>query len=98
MKGARAPDVGTATVDLGVIEGRDLITVPDPAGCGIENVDEATGDVVGMPGTVFGERLHGLPVVGALQGQNGLGDGVFLDVGGHCGDPLYEAVMSAARE
>ena len=50
------------------------------------------------PGAVLGEGLQGLPVAGALDGQDGLGDGVLLDVEGQGGDPLGEAAEAGLGE
>ena len=70
-------------MDLGVIESRDMVAMPEPAGSCLNQTDQTAGDAVGVPGAVFGERLHGLPVEGAFQGQDGLGDRVFFDIEGH---------------
>src|SRR5262249_10674096 len=43
----------------------------------------------------LGERLEGLPVVGSVQGNEGLGDGVLFDIEGQPGDPLDEALLAA---
>ena len=83
-------------MDLGVIEGRDAVAVPDPPGGRLDQASQAAGDLVGVPGAVLGERLQGLPVGRSLEGQDGLGDGVLLDVEGHGGDPLGEAAEAAA--
>ena len=85
-------------MNLGIVDGRDMIAVPNPPRRFFNQLGQAPGDVVGAPGAVLGERLHGFPVGGAIQGQNGLGDGVLLDVDGHGGDPLEEATISAAAE
>ena len=95
---AGAPDMSTAAMDLGVIEGQDTITMPEPAWSRLSQVDQTAGDSVGVPGAVFGKRFHGLPVERELQGQDGLGDRVFLNVDGHGGYPLGEAAERAARE
>ena len=50
------------------------------------------------PGAVLGERLQGLPVGEPLDGDDRLGDGVFLDVQGQGGDPLDEAAVAGACE
>jgi hypothetical protein len=97
-EGAGAPDVGAGAMDLGVIDGRDLIAVPAPPRGGVDQVGQGPGDAVGVPGAVLGEGFQGFPGVGLLQRQDRLGDGVFLDVQGHRGDPLGEAVEAAAGE
>ena len=43
---------------------------------------------LGLPDGVLGEGLQGFPVGDPLDGGDGLGDGVFLDVEDQCGDPL----------
>ena len=63
-------------MDLGVIDGRDMIAVPEPPGGGLDQPGQAGGDVVGVPGAVLGEGFQCLPVSGPLQGQDRLGDGV----------------------
>src|SRR5271166_2762000 len=85
-------------MDLGVIDGRDPVAVPDPPRSGVDQVSQGPGDAVLVPGAVLGEGFQGLPGGGLLQGQDRLGDGVFLDVERHGGDPLGEAVEAAAGE
>src|SRR5262249_40695570 len=98
VEGAGAPDVGTAAMDLGVIDGRDVVAVPEPSGGPLDQPGQAPGDSVGVPGAVLGEGFQGLPVGRAFQGPDGLGDGVFLDIEGQGGDPLGEAAVSASAE
>src|SRR5262249_33994784 len=50
------------------------------------------------PGAVLGKRLQGLPVVGAVDADEGLGDGVLLDVQRQSSDPLDEALLTSAGE
>ncbi len=85
-------------MDLGVIDGRDMVAVPDPTRGGRDQAGQGPGNAVLVPAAVLGEGFQGLPVGGLLQGQHRLGDGVFLDVDGHGGDPLGEAVEPAAGE
>ena len=85
-------------MDLGVINGRDMVAVPDPTRGGRDQAGQGPGNAVLVPAAVLGEGFQGLPVGGLLQGQHRLGDGVFLDVDGHGGDPLGEAVEPAAGE
>ena len=98
VEGAGAPDVRAAAMDLGVIESRDMVAVPEPTGGCLDQAGQTASDAVGVPGAVFGERFHGLPVEGAFHGQGRLGDGVFFDIEGHGGDPLGEAAVSGPRE
>src|SRR5271166_558220 len=98
VEGASPPNVGAGAMDLGVIDGRDTVAVPDPTRGGGDQVGQCPGDAVLVPGTVLGEGFQGLPGGGLLQGQDRLGDGVFLDVQRHGGDPLGEAVEAAAGE
>src|SRR5205823_12535909 len=42
--------------------------------------------------------LQGLPVAGAVEGDERLGDGVFLDVEGQAGEPLGEALEAGVGE
>ena len=98
MKGTGAPDVGAGAMDLGVIDGRDLVAVPDPTRGGRDQASEGLSDAVLVPGAVLGEGFQGFPGGGLLQGQDRLGNGVFLDVERHGGDPVGEAVEAAAGE
>ena len=98
VKGAGAPDVGIAAMDLGVVDGPDAETVPGTTGGLFDQTGEAASDGVGAPGAVLGERLQSLPVGRSVEGQDRLGDGVLLDVEGHGGDPLGEAAEAAAGE
>src|SRR6185369_7556597 len=98
VEGAGPPDVLAGAVDLGVVDGRDVVTVPGAAGGVLDQTGQAAGDGVGTPGPVLGEGLHRLPVGGPLDGQGGLGDGVLLDVEGQGGDPLGEATMAGSGE
>src|SRR5208337_4106793 len=75
-----------------------MVAVPGPSR-GVRNqVSQGPGDAVLVPGAVLGEGFQGFPGGGLLQGQDRLGDGVFLDVQRHGGDPLGEAVEAAAGE
>ena len=85
MEGTGAPDVRAIAMDLGVIDGRDMIAVPEPPGGSLDQPGQAGGDVVGVPGAVLGEGFQRLPVSGPFQGQDRLGDGVLLAVDGHGG-------------
>ena len=75
-----------------------MVAVPEPARSCLNQVGQAADDAVAVPGAVFGERFHGLPVEGSLQGQDGLSDRVLFDIDGHGGDPLGEAAVSGPRE
>ena len=98
MEGTGAPDVLAIAVDLGVIDGRDVIAVPDPAGGLRDESGQIAGDSGGVPGPILGEGLQRLPVGGAVEGEHRLGDGVLLDVEGQRGDPLDEAAISESGE
>ena len=98
MEGAGAPDVGAAAMDFGVIQSRDMVAVPEPARSGLNQAGQAASNAVGVPGAVFGEGFHGLPVEGSLQGQDGLGDRVLFDIDGHGRNPLGEAAVTGPRE
>ena len=98
VEGAGPPDVRAAAMDLGVVDGRDVIAVPDPTGGGLDQAGQVVGDAALVPAAVLGEGLQGLPGGGLLQGQDRLGDGVLLDVERHGGDPLGEAAEAAAGE
>ena len=92
------PNVGAGAMDLGVVDGRDLVAVPDPTRGGGDQASEGLSDAVLVPGAVLGEGFQGFPGGGLLQGQDRLGDRVFLDVQRHGGNPLGEAVEAAAGE
>ena len=92
------PNVGAGAMDLGVIDSRDTVAVPDPTRGRGDQVGQGPGDAVLVPGAILGERFQGLPGGGLLQGQDRLGDGVFLNVQRHGGDPFSEAVEAVAGE
>ena len=98
MEGAGAPDVGATAMDLGVIDGRDVVAVPDPTRGGGNQPSQGPSDALRVPASVLGEGFQGFPVGGLLQGQDRLSDGVFLDVDGQGGDPLGEAMKATASE
>ena len=98
VEGAGAPDVGAAAVYLGVVAGPDAVAVPGAVGPAVEAVRQAPVQAAQVPGAVLGEGLQGLPVLGAVQADKRLGDGVLLDVEGQAGDPLDEALLAAAGE
>src|SRR5262249_42521244 len=98
MEGAGAPDVRPGAMDLGVIDGRDVVAVPDPPRGGGDQAGQVVGDAALVPAAVLGEGLEGLPGGGLLQGQDRLGDGVLLDVEDQGGDPLGEVAEAAATE
>jgi hypothetical protein len=85
-------------MDLGVIDGRDVVAVPETSGGGLDEPGQGAGDRVGVPGADFGEGLHRLPVGRTIEGHDRLGNGVLLDVEGHGGDPFDEAAESGACE
>ena len=43
VEGAGAPDVGAGAVDLGVIDGRDMVAVPDPTGGRLDQAGQSCG-------------------------------------------------------
>src|SRR5262249_51877954 len=98
VEGAGAPDVRAGAMDLGVIDGRDVVAVPDPTRGVFDQAGRGVGDPALVPAAVLGEGFEGLPGGGPLQGQDRLGDGVLLDVERHRGDPLGEAAEAAAGE
>src|SRR3954470_1402911 len=73
VEGAGAPDIRAVAMDLGVIGGPDVVAVPDPPRCLLDQPGQAAGDVVGPPGAGLGEGLDRLPVARAFDGQDGLG-------------------------
>ncbi len=59
VEGAGSPDVRAIAMDLGVIDGRDMIAVPEPPGGGLDQPGQAGGDVVGVPGARTRRRIPG---------------------------------------
>ena len=98
VEGAGPPDMLARAMDLGVIDGRDPVAMPEPPRLFVDELRQRAGEEVGLPEGVLGEGLDGLPVVDPLDGGDGLGDGVLLDIEGKCGDPLDEAAMTGASE
>ena len=97
VEGAGAPDVLAGAMDLGVIDGRGPVAVPDPPG-GLVDEPTQSGKSSGPPDAVLGEGLEGFPVGDPLDGDDRLGDGVLLGVDGQCGDPLGEAEIAGSGE
>ena len=84
-------------MDLGVVAGPDVEAVPGAAG-GVLQESGVGALSAGVPGAVLGEGLQGLPVLGAVEADEGLGDGVFLDVERQSGAPDGEAAEAGASE
>src|SRR4051812_42327807 len=91
VEGADAPDAGAAAMDLGVVAGPDAVAVPGAAGQAVEAAGQALLEEAEVPTAVLGEGLEGLPVLHAVEADERLGDGVFLDVQGQAGGPLDES-------
>src|SRR5262249_19463573 len=91
VEGAGAPDVLAGAMDLGVVGGPDVVAVPAAARDVFEEPCRGGLQEVGAPGAVLDEGFQGLPVAGSVEGDQGLGDGVLLDVEGQPGDPRGEA-------
>ena len=98
VEGAGAPDVLAAAVDLGVIDSRDVVAVPEPTGGFLDQTGEVAGDGGGVPPAVLGELLHRLPVGGAFEGEHRQSEGVLLDIEGQGRDLLGEPTVSGAGE
>src|SRR5919107_1040270 len=47
VEGAGAPDALAVAVDLGVIDGRDTVAVPDAAGGRLDEAGQTAGDLIG---------------------------------------------------
>ncbi len=86
--GAGAPDIGTGAMDLGVVQSRDAVAIPAFAGAEIEQLGEAVFQQGLIPVPGFDKGFQNLPVIGAAEGDEGLGDGMFFDIEGQSGDPL----------
>src|SRR5262249_1731146 len=97
-EGAGPPDVGATAMDLGVIDGPDVVAVPDPTRGGLDEASQGPRDFVGVPGAVRGEGFPGWPGRGLLQAPGRLGDGVWVEGEGHGGDGVGEAGEAAAGE
>ena len=80
MKGVGPPDVLAGTMDFSIVAGPDVETVPDTSGSVFQELAGNAFDVVAVPGAVLGEGFQGFPVVGPFQSDEGLGDGVFLNI------------------
>src|SRR5262249_51093829 len=98
VEGAGAPDMLAAAVDLGVVAGPDPVAVPGVAGGVGEQFDRSAFDEWAVPAAILDEGLQGLPVGGQVEGDEGLGDGVFFDVEDQAGEPLDEASEAGAGE
>ena len=85
-------------MNLGVIDGRDVVAVPDPAGGVLDQPGQDGRHGVGVPGSVLGEALQSPPIGGPFDGQDRLGDGVLLDVEGQRRDPLDETAVAEMGE
>jgi hypothetical protein len=85
-------------MDLGVVEHPDMVAIPEPVWGLLDQPRQCGGDVVGVPGAVFGEGLQGFPVGGPIEGEHGLCDGMLLDIDRQGGDPLGEAPEAALGE
>src|SRR5207248_4601692 len=91
-------DVLAGAMHLGVVTGPGGVAVPGAVGPAAEGACQAPLQEAEVPGAVLGEGLQGLPVGHAVQSDEGLGDGVLLDVEGQAGDPLDEALLAATGE
>src|SRR5436305_12826676 len=60
VEGAGAPDIRAGAVDLGVIDGRDVVAVPGAAGGLLDQTGEVAGDGGGVQAAVLGDGLHRL--------------------------------------
>src|SRR5262249_19402603 len=69
-----------------------------PGGGRVQQASGGALEGVLVPVAVLGEGLQGLPVAGAVQADEGLGDGVLLDVQGQAGEPLPEALEAGVGE
>ena len=98
MEGAGAPDPLAAAVDLAVVDGVDAVAVPEATGGLFQQVGQGPLDQLLVPVADLGEVLQLLPALFQAQGDEGLGDGVFLDVEGQPGDPDDEAAEAAGGE
>ena len=87
-----------AAVNLGVVGCPDVIAVPEAVGQPFEASGQGILDQGEVPGAVLSEGLQGLPVLRSVQGDEGLGEGVFLDVEGKAGGPLDETLLAAPGE
>jgi len=83
---------------LGVVGGPDAVAVPEPARRVVEQRGGGAFEGVLVPVAVLGEGLQGLPVLCASQADEGLGDGVLLDVEDQPGEPLLEAGEAGVGE
>ena len=89
MSGAPVPSTNTPLA---------VPTGPPPSGLLVDELRQCAGEGVGLPDGILGEGFQGFPVVEPLDGGDGLGDGVLLDIEGQCGDPLDEAAVAGSSE
>src|SRR5262245_16918836 len=94
----RAPDALAGPMRLAVVDRPDAIAVPPPTRRLVNQVGGGTFEGVRVPGAVLSERLDGLPVAGQVQADQGLSDGVLLDVEYEARQPLGEALEPGVRE
>src|SRR5262249_60917273 len=98
VEGADAPDVLARAVDVAVVAGKDMEAVPGAARCAVQGAGQSPLQGHAVPGAVLGEGLQSLPIAGPADADEGLGDGVLLDVEGQAGDPLGEATPAGTSE
>ena len=72
--------------------------MPEPTRGRGAQASQGPVDQVLVPGPFSAEDFSSFQFVDAPQGEDGLGDGVFLDVEGQRGDPDDEAVETTAGE
>src|SRR5262249_37232758 len=80
------------------VAGPDAVAVPQPPRGLVDRLRGGALQGVLVPVAVLGEGLQGLPVLGEAEADQGLGDGVLLDVEDQAGHPLLEAQEAGVGE
>src|SRR5262249_34087471 len=85
-------------VRLGVVDGPDVEAVPEASGGLFEGPGGDDLDFLLIPGAVLDEGFQGAVLLGEIEGEEGLGDGVLLDVQRQAGEPLDETPVARLAE
>ena len=75
---------------FGIVAGTNVVAIPETSGSVFQESDGNVFEAFAVPGAILREGFESLPVVGLLQGGEGLGNGVFFDVAGESGEPPDE--------
>jgi len=98
VEGAVAPDALAVAVDLGVVARGDVVAVPESVGQLSEPSGQQAFQGFLVPTAVCDEVLQGFPVVGLVDAEQCLGEGVVLQGEDQSGSLLDEAAVSGDGE